>query len=131
MIFLDTSYINGLLIKNDTFSVNSSNIEPFLESESKATNITVLVEVLNSLNRYNFFGDIGQLISSIVNLNIFDCLSAEDYREATVLYRYYGGLSTFLIVQYCSQCRIMESLELSLLIRIFDKIKRHSKDKWI
>ena len=50
MIFLDTNYINGLIIKRDSYNDFSRNIKPFLEKETKATNITVLVEFLNSLN---------------------------------------------------------------------------------
>ena len=123
MIFLDTSYINGLLIKNDTFSVNSGNIEPFLENEAKATNIIVLVEVLNSLNRYNFFGDVGEVISSIVNLTVFDCLTAEDYKAAMDLFWYYDGAINF------SDCTILRSMQNHGITRIvsfdsdFDKIK--------
>lgn len=44
MIFLDTNYINGLIIKRDSYNESSKNIKPFLVNETKATNITVLVK---------------------------------------------------------------------------------------
>lgn len=56
MIFLDTSYINGLILKRDSYNNFSSSIKPFLNHETKATNITVLVEVLNSITPTNFQG---------------------------------------------------------------------------
>ena len=54
MIFLDTSYINGLILKNDSYQEISNQLRYFLKNETKATNITVLVEVLNSINQNNF-----------------------------------------------------------------------------
>ena len=56
MIFLDTSYIIGLIVKNDRYCDISKDIKLNLKHEAKMTNITVLVEVLNSLNKYNFQG---------------------------------------------------------------------------
>ena len=62
MIFLDTSYIISLIMDNDPYYYLSEKIEPYLVNETKITNITVLVEVLNSINSYNFHGDINELI---------------------------------------------------------------------
>ena len=61
MIFLDASYIISLIIKNDPFYHISEKIEHYLNKEAKITNITVLVEVLNSVNSYNFHGNINDL----------------------------------------------------------------------
>ncbi len=44
----------------------------------KATNIPVLVEVLNSLKQYNFMGDVNEIISQFVNLDVFGFLSVGD-----------------------------------------------------
>ena len=61
--FLDTSYINGLILKNDSYQEISNQLRYFLKTETKATNITVLVEVLNSINQNNFQGSIEDLIN--------------------------------------------------------------------
>ena len=71
MIFLDTSYINSLIIKNDPYRQYAKNIQPLLETEAKITNITVLVEVLNSISPYNFFGDVVELKDYLLNLHDF------------------------------------------------------------
>ena len=79
MIFLDTSYINSLIIKNDPYRQYAKNIQPLLEKEAKITNITVLIEVLNSISPYNFFGDVVELKDYLLNLHDFDFLTDEDY----------------------------------------------------
>ena len=123
MIFLDTSYINGLIIKNDSFSSQSRAMGPFLVNEDKATNITLLVEVLNSLNKYNFHGDVYDLINYLVNVNVFDFLTKSDYRNASVLFRHYNSSINF------SDCTILQSMQNHGITRIasfdsdFDKIR--------
>ncbi len=62
-----------------------------MKNETKATNITVLVEVLNSLKPYNFNWDISDIICCFLNLDAFDWLSSEDYKSAMDLFKYYGG----------------------------------------
>lgn len=122
MIFLDTSYINGLIIKNDSFSCQSRAMEPYLVNEDKATNITVLVEVLNSVNRYNFHGDIRDLINYLINVNVFDLLTRTDYKDASMLFRHYNSSINF------SDCTILQSMQNHGITRIasfdsdFDKI---------
>ena len=71
MIFLDTSYINSLVIKNDPYRQYANDIQPILKSEAKVTNITVLLEVLNSISPYNFFGDVTDLRNYLLNLQVF------------------------------------------------------------
>lgn len=123
MIFLDTSYINGLILKNDSYSADSGNMEPYLENESKATNITVLVEVLNSLTNYNFFGNVDDLFNYLLNFDILDCLTYQDYNSAMILFKYYNGSINF------SDCTILQSMQKYGITRIasfdsdFDKIK--------
>ena len=123
MIFLDTSYINGLILKNDSYSADSGNMEPYLENESKATNITVLVEVLNSLTNYNFFGNVDDLFNYLLNFDILDCLTSQDYNSAMFLFKYYNGSINF------SDCTILLSMQKYGITRIasfdsdFDKIK--------
>ena len=71
MIFLDTNYINGLIIKRDSYNDFSRNIKPFLEKETKATNITVLVEILNSLKLNNFNGSFEGILHELLHLDGF------------------------------------------------------------
>ena len=46
MIFLDSSYLIGLLIKKDSYVNKSLKIESIIEDESKLINNTVFNEVL-------------------------------------------------------------------------------------
>ncbi len=123
MIFLDTNYINGLIIKRDSHNTFSKNIRPFLANEAKATNVTVLVEVLNSLRVNNFEGNFDAIISKLVNLDIFDYLSVEDYQKAMDLCKFYNFSINF------SDCTILVSMEKHRFNKIvtndsdFDKIK--------
>lgn len=105
MIFLDTTYINGLILKKDSCNRFSNRIKPYLKHETKATNITVLVEVLNSITPLNFQGDINELISRLLNLQIFDYLTAEDYMAALDKFKYCNGAINF------SDCTILVSME--------------------
>ena len=123
MIFLDTNYINGLIIKRDSHNAFSKNIRPFLAKEAKATNITVLVEVLNSLKVNNFNGNFDAIIAKLVNLDVFDYLSVEDYQKAMDLCKFYNFSINF------SDCIILVSMEKHRINKIvtndsdFDKIK--------
>ena len=123
MIFLDTNYINGLIIKRDSYNDFSRNIKPFLEKETKATNITVLVEVLNSLKLNNFNGSFEGILHELLHLGVFDYLSIEDYRKAMRLYKFYNFSINF------SDCTILVSMQKHGISKIittdsdFDKIR--------
>ncbi|WP_405279521.1 type II toxin-antitoxin system VapC family toxin [Methanobrevibacter sp.] len=122
MIFLDTTYVNGLIIKKDPYKKSSENIKPFLDKEAKATNITVLVEVLNSLKRNNFNGNVKGIVNQLFNVHIFDFLSKEDYKKAMELFRFYNHAINF------ADCTILVSMQKHGITRIatfdsdFDKI---------
>ena len=123
MIFLDTSYINSLVIKNDPYRQYANDIQPILKSEAKVTNITVLLEVLNSISPYNFFGDVTDLRNYLLNLQVFDFLSENDYNHAFELFEYYNRSINF------ANCTILVSMQKQGIGRIasfdkdFDKIK--------
>ncbi len=78
MIFLDSSYIKGLILKNDDYNQISKRIKPLLKHEAKVTNTTVLNEVLNSIKLKNFNQDVNELYYSLLNLDIFDFLAMSD-----------------------------------------------------
>ena len=122
MIFLDTSYINSLIIKNDPYRQYAKNIQPLLETEAKITNITVLIEVFNSISPYNFFGDVNELKNYLLNIYDFDFLTEEDYERAFEFFNYYNRSVNF------SDCTILVSMQKHGIGRIasfdadFDKI---------
>lgn len=123
MIFLDTSYLRGLLLKKDPYHTISKNIRPFLAKETKAINITVLVEVLNQLDNNNYRKDVTKLVNCLINLDAFILLSERDYWDALKLYNYYGKSINF------ADCTIIDSMVKHNISRIvsfdsdFDKIK--------
>lgn len=122
MIFLDTSYINGLILNKDTYASLSRSMKPILEEETKVTNITVLLEVLNSVDKYNFLGDLEDLKNQLLNLNIFDFLTDEDYERAFELFKFYNRSLNF------ADCTILQTMQNHGITRIasfdsdFDKI---------
>lgn len=123
MIFLDSSYIKGIILKNDPYADQSSLMENYLQRETKVTNITVLLEVLNSVNHYNFFGDVNVLRKSLLNIGIFDYLTFEDYEQAFELFKYFNLSINF------ADCTILQSMFNHGIRRIasfdsdFDKVK--------
>ena len=82
MIFLDSSYILALLLKKDKHHVVSKNLVNYLAHEKKVINITVLQDVLNSLNIINYPKDISSLIDSILSMDKIGYLTEKDYMES-------------------------------------------------
>lgn len=123
MIFLDTSYINGLILNKDTYATLSWSIKPFLEKETKVTNITILLEILNSVDKYNFLGTLEDLKNQLLGLNIFVFLTGKDYKEAFDLFKFYNRSINF------SDCTILQTMQNYGITRIasfdsdFDKIR--------
>ena len=105
MIFLDSSYIKGLIIKRDSHYKFSNNIRPFLVNYAKAINITVLVEVLNALKKNNYRGSFEDIIHELCSLDVFDWLKLEDYKVAMEKFKFYNGAINF------ADCTILVSME--------------------
>lgn len=124
MIFLDSSYIKGLILKNDDYNHFSKRIKPFLKSEAKVINTTVLMEVMNSIKQNNYENDVDVLLDSLINLDIYDFLTMSDYRESMFWFNHFGKSINF------SDCTIINSMVKHKINRIasfdsdFDKIKR-------
>ena len=76
MIFLDSSYIKGLILKNDDNNRYSKNIKLLLKNETKAINVTVLLEALNAVRKNNYQDDVDDLLDCLIN---FDILSNWKY----------------------------------------------------
>ena len=123
MIFLDTSYLRGLLLKKDPYHESSKNIQLLLEKESKAINLTVVVELLNFLNHRNYNKNVDQLLDCLMNLDSFDFLTMNDYCQSFDIYKFYGRRINF------ADCTIINTMVNHNITRIasfdsdFDKIK--------
>lgn len=105
MIFLDSSYIKGLILKRDPYENFSNNIRPYLKNETKVINITVLVEVLNALKKNNYRGSIEEVIIELCNLDIVDWLTTDDYLSAIEKFKFFNGSVNF------ADCTILVSME--------------------
>ena len=122
MIFLDTSYILALSLKKDKYHGVSKNLANYLFDEKKVINITVLQEVLNSLNFLNYPKDISSLIECMFSMDKTEYLTEADYLKAIELYKYYNRSINF------SDCTILVTMQKYNITNIvsfdsdFDKI---------
>lgn len=123
MIFLDSSYIKGLILKNDDYNHLSKKIKPYLKHEAKVINTTVLVEVLNAIKVNNYNQDLNELISSLVNLDIFDFLLMDDYEKSLEWFNYFDRNINF---SDCTIINTMINLKINKIVSFdsdFDKIR--------
>lgn len=122
MIFLDSSYLIGLILKNDSFSYNSHLITPYLEKENKIINNTVFNEVLNSLTSNNFNYNLPYIKKLLLSFNL-DILTYDDYKNSFDLFEFYNFSINF------SDCTILNTMQNYNINKIasfdsdFDKIK--------
>ena len=120
MIFLDSTYLIGLMIDNDDYHQKAHQLRPIIDKERKIINNTVLVEVLNSLKKNNHKIEI---MDTLLNLDKVVFLTNEDYNESLNLFNYYN-----LSVNY-SDCTILKTMidnNVSVIVSFdsdFDKIK--------
>ena len=70
MIFLDTTYLIGLIFSTDANHLKSKQLSKKFSEERKAINNVVLIEVLNSLDNYKF---------KLNDNDVFECLLKLDY----------------------------------------------------
>ena len=123
MIFLDSSYIKGLILKNDDYNHLSKRIKPYLKHETKVINSTVMAEVLNSIKQNNNNNDVSELFACLKTLDIFDFLAWDDYEASLGWFNYFDKSINF------SDCTIINSMIKHKIQRIvsfdsdFDKIK--------
>lgn len=122
MIFLDSSYLIGLILKNDSYSYNSHHMVHYLEKENKIINNTVFNEVLNSLSSNNFNNDLPYIKKLLFSFNI-DILTYDDYRDSFDIFEFYNFSINF------SDCTILNTMQNYKINKIasfdsdFDKIK--------
>lgn len=123
MIFLDSSYLIGLIVDNDKHHKKSHELWPLLTHEKKMINNMVLTEVLNSLKKNNHHWNREKVIKSLLDMDIVDYLSYNNYIESIQLFKYYNHGINF------SDCTILESMMKNQVNKIvsfdsdFDEIK--------
>ncbi|MBR0472710.1 MAG: type II toxin-antitoxin system VapC family toxin [Methanosphaera sp.] len=123
MIFLDSSYLIGLIIDNDVHHQKAHMLRPLLEHENKIINNTVLTEVLNSLKKNNYHWDRKKVIHSLLDIGVVSILSRNDYVDSIKLFNYYNHAINF------SDCTILKTMQNNKVNKIvsfdsdFDKIK--------
>ena len=101
MIFLDSSYLIGIILKKDYYTEKALQLKPLLKHEKKLINNTVLNEVLNSLTVTNSKYDVDELTDLLLSYKV-DFLTADDYANAIKSYKYYNHSINF------SDCTILE-----------------------
>lgn len=122
MIFLDSTYLIGLMIDNDDYHEKAHQLRPVIDRERKLINNTVLVEVLNSLKKNNHKLELDEIMDALLGLDKVVFLTDDDYDESFKLFKYYN-----LSVNY-SDCTILKTMidnNVSVVVSFdsdFDKI---------
>ena len=122
MIFLDSSYLIGLIIDNDQHHTKAVELKPCLKNEKKIINNTVLVETLNSIKRTNHSIGTDEIINSILKLDIIDFLTKKDYFKSLELFNYYNQSINY---SDCTMLYTMQQYSLNNIVSFdsdFDRI---------
>ena len=122
MIFLDITYLIGLMIDNDDYNEKAHQLRPIIDQERKLINNTVLVELLNSLKKNNHKIELDEIMETLLNLDQVVFLTNEDYNESFQLFKHYN-----LSVNYldCTILKTMIDNNVSVVVSFdseFDKI---------
>lgn len=102
MIFLDSSYLITLMLKQDRNYKKASDLKTTIFNERIIINNTVLSEVLNSFNKYNSL-NLEHNVNNMFKFDI-DYLTEDDYKKALTYYRYYNTAINF------SDCTILVTM---------------------
>ena len=122
MIFLDSTYLIGVILKKDTYTQKALKLKQVLKNERKLINSTVFTEVMNSLRATNSTYDADELAELLLSYEI-DFLDHDDYVEAVASYKHYIHAINF------SDCTILQTMIKNGVTTIvsfdsdFDKIK--------
>lgn len=122
MIFLDSTYLIGLILKNDSLYYKSHLLKSYLDDENKIINNTVFNEVLNSVTSNNSNHDLNHIKKLLLSFNI-DFLTSDDYLDSFDIFEYYNFSVNF------SDCTILNTMQNYNINQIasfdsdFDKIK--------
>ncbi|WP_276955335.1 type II toxin-antitoxin system VapC family toxin [Methanobrevibacter woesei] len=102
MIFIDSSYLIALMLKQDRNYKKASALKTTIFNERIIINNTVLSEVLNSFNKYNS-PNLEHNVNNMFKFDI-DYLTEQDYKKALTYYRYYNTAINF------SDCTILVTM---------------------
>lgn len=102
MIFLDSSYLIALMLKQDRNYKKASDLKTTIFNERIIINNTVLSEVLNSFNKYNSL-NLEHNVNNMFKFDI-DYLTKDNYKKALTYYRYYNTAINF------SDCTILVTM---------------------
>ena len=122
MIFLDSSYLIGLIIDNDQHHTKADELKPYLKNEKKLINNTVLVETLNSIKKTNHSIDTDEIINSISKLDYINFLTKNDYFKSLELFNYYNQSINY---SDCMMLYTMQQYSLNTIVSFdsdFDKV---------
>lgn len=103
MIFLDSTYLIGLILKTDSFTEESHKLKHFLGDESKVINNTVLNEVLNSLTSSNHSNKLDEIKDLLLSYNI-DYLDEKGYLDSFLLFKFFNYSLNF------ADCTILKTM---------------------
>lgn len=122
MIFLDSSYLIGLIIDNDQHHTKAVELKPYLKNEKKLINNTVLVETLNNIKSTNHSIDTDEIVNSILKLDSIEFLTREDYFKSIELFNYYNQSINY---SDCTMLYTMQQYSLNTIVSFdsdFDKV---------
>ena len=123
MLFVDSCYIIALMNKKARNHKNALKLLPVIEKESTLINSTVLLEILNNLNKKRYESKRHQIIRLLFNMDNIYYLNETDYTEALEICKYYN-----FSVNYsdCTIIKTMEHFQVNNIVSFdgdFDKVK--------
>lgn len=126
MLFLDSTFLIGLIIKSDPYYIRSHELRKVIGKEKILINNTVLTEVLNSLkvnkNRPNYEPKLENIFKFLFDDAEIEYLTIKDYVEAKVIFKNYNQAINY------SDCTILKTMQNHSVTKIisfdsdFDKI---------
>ncbi len=108
MIFVDASFLVGLLLTNDVNNPRANELIDLIDDDDLIINNTVLTETINFLSKCKKIKQ-GHVIKDSIDILLNSCdihyLTANDYSSAIGTYLHYNGAVNF------SDCTILKSME--------------------
>ncbi|WP_292797063.1 type II toxin-antitoxin system VapC family toxin [Methanobrevibacter sp.] len=108
MIFVDTSFLVGLLLTNDVNNPRANELIGLIDGGNLIINNTVLTETINFLSKCKKIKQ-GYIIKESIEIILNSCdihyLNSNEYNDAIDLYLHYNGAINY------SDCTILKSME--------------------